>query len=88
MNLRFSSVMVLAPLLRHALINKETTPALGAFQTPTGIRPPSPKVQNKRSLGQVWLIAGELNDWLWVLYSSCGGCVKDTILTRMFNWCK
>jgi hypothetical protein len=29
--------MVLGPLLRHALINKEITPALGTFQSPTGI---------------------------------------------------
>ena len=29
--------MVLGPLLRHALINKEITPALGSFQFPTGI---------------------------------------------------
>ena len=73
MNLRFSSVMVLAPLLRHALINKEITPALGPFQTPTGIIPPPPKEPNKPSLGQVLLIAGELNAWLWVLYSSFEG---------------
>jgi flagellar biosynthesis protein FliR len=73
MNLRFSSVMVLAPLFRHALINREITPALGSFQTPTGISPPPPKGPNKRSLGQVLLIAGELNTWLCVLYSSFGG---------------
>ena len=29
--------MVLAPLLRHGLISKETTPALAGFQTPKGI---------------------------------------------------
>ncbi len=37
MHLCLSSVIELAPHLRHALISKETTPVLGGFQTPIGI---------------------------------------------------
>ena len=37
------------------------------------VRPPPPKEPNKPSLGQVLRIVGELNAWLWVLFSSFGG---------------
>jgi len=39
-NLRFSSVMVLAPLPRLALMDQKITPALVSFDSLSGIRAP------------------------------------------------
>ncbi|MGJ8672296.1 MAG: hypothetical protein ACSHX2_05075 [Rubritalea sp.] len=47
MNLRYSSVTVLAPLLRHALIDQEITPALVSLESQSGIIPVLDRVQKE-----------------------------------------